>query len=71
MVIDLITSFYIGFVFISSKIYTNYYWVLFYLQEFHVKGDILNLIFVETNCKKALIRVLEIIFPQTKHGLCP
>lgn len=55
-------SFYIGFAFVFSKIYADYPWVLFCLQQFYVKGDIPNPIFARTDCEKALVWVLEIIF---------
>lgn len=62
VVIDLNTSFYIGFIFISSKIYIDYYQVLFCIQKFYIEGDISDTIFAETNYEKALIQVLEFFF---------
>ena len=64
------TSFYIGFAFVSFETYTDYRWVLSCLREFYVEGDIPDPIFAGTNCEKALIRALEIVFPRTEHGLC-
>lgn len=49
------TSFYIRFALVLFKTYIDYYWFLFCFEEFYVKGDILNLIFLKTDCKKALI----------------
>lgn len=54
-VTSLNTSFYIGFAFVFSKIYSDYPWVLSYLQEFYVKSDILNPIFARTDYEKGLI----------------
>ena len=49
------TSFYIRFVFVFSKTYTNYYWVFSCFQNFYIGDDISDSIFAETDCKKALI----------------
>lgn len=62
-------SFYIRFAYFFSKIYIDYYWVLSYLKEFYVEDDISDLILTGTNCEKALIWPLKIIFPQTKYRL--
>ena len=63
------TSFYIGFVFIFSKTYTDYHWVLSYVQEFYIDRNILGLIFTRTDFEKALIRVLKIVIPQIEYEL--
>ena len=64
------TSFYIGFAFVFSEIYIDYRWVLSCLREFYVESDISDPIFAGTDCKKALIRALKIVFLQTEHRLC-
>lgn len=66
-VIGLNISFYIGFVFLSLEIYNDYLWVLLSLQQFYQKWNILNPIFVDIDCEKALICVLQDIIPSTKY----
>ena len=39
-VIGLKISFYIGFVFLSSETYNDYFWVLSSLQQFYQEGNI-------------------------------
>ena len=63
------TIFYIGFAFLSSETYTNYYWALSFLQKFYYEGDIPDLVFVGTNYEKVLIRALKTIMPNSKHAL--
>lgn len=63
------TSFYIGFAFVFSETYADY-WILSYLQKFYMESDIPDLIFARIDCEKALIRAWEIVFSQTEHGLC-
>ncbi len=64
------TSFFIGFTFISSKIYLDYHWVLSYFYQFYHESNIPDLIIVGTNCEKALVRALDVLFLQLEHGLC-
>ncbi len=69
-VTSLNTSFLIEFAFVFSEIYLDYYWVLSFLWQFYYENDILDPIFVEINCMKALIEVLGVIFSQIEYGLC-
>ena len=63
------TSFYIGFAFLFLENYSDYLWVLSSLQQFYPKGNIPDPIFVDTNCKKALINALQDVMPCTKHAV--
>ena len=63
------TSFYIGFAFLSSKTYNNYIWILSSLQQFYQKRNIPDPIFVGTDCKKALIYVIQDLMPSTKYAI--
>lgn len=69
-VIGLNTSFYIGFAFLSLKTYTDYVWVLSYLQQFYKEGNIPDPIFLSIDCEKALICVLQYVMPFTKPIVC-
>lgn len=51
-------GFYIAFAFLFSKTYNDYLWVLSSPQQFYQEGNILDPIFIETNCEKALIYAL-------------
>lgn len=51
-------SFYIGFVFLFSKTYNNYLWILLFFQQFYQKMNILDLVFIGINYEKALICTL-------------
>lgn len=55
-------SFYIIFAVISSKIYIDYYYILYYFQKCYIEDNILNTIFAGTNYEKVLIKALKIIF---------
>ena len=69
-VIGLNTSFYIGFAFLSSETYNDYFWVLLLLQEFYQERNIPDPIFMGTDCEKALICALQDIMPSTKYAIC-
>lgn len=60
-VIVLNTTFYIRFVFVFYKTYTDYCLILSCLREFYIEDDILHSIFAKTNYKKVLIQTLKII----------
>ncbi len=60
---------YFELAFVLSEIYMNYRSVLSFLQELFIEGDILNLIFAGTDCEKAFMRALEIVFFQIEYGL--
>lgn len=56
------TSFYTSFAFISLETHTNYYWILSYFWEFYIKSNVLNLIFIGIDYKKAWLKYLKLFF---------
>lgn len=62
VVTGLNTSFFIRFACIYFEIYLDYYWVLSSFQQFYYESNILDLIIAKTDCEKALIRTLDIVF---------
>ncbi len=62
------TSFFIGFAFVSSETYLDYHWVLSSLRRFYHESGIPDPIFAGTDCEKALIGALDVVFPQTNMG---
>lgn len=69
-VTSLNTSFYIGFAFLFLEIYHDYLRVLSSPQQFYQEGNILDLIFVDIDCEKALICILQDVMFFTKYTIC-
>ncbi len=64
------TSFYIGFVFLSSETVADYIWVLTCLSQLYQELDIPNPNFDATDMEIALINAIQTVFPQASHALC-
>ena len=69
-VTSLNTSFYIGFVFLSSETSADYILVLECLAQLYQTWEIFSLTLIVTDMKIALINGIQRVFPTANHALC-